>query len=441
MKRLMIVVVLILGIGVAAAPLVTGLVMETAVRRTCEEFNEVHEATGSGVSIELVRYDRGYLASEIEWKVLLGDLRTVYGVEEIVFVDRARHGLTSVASETLLEANEWYSDFVHQKLAGKDPLRISTRFGLTGDFASTISLDGFSFPVEGDMVSAKPGEVRLVLAKDLKGISAKGAWQGVSVPGKALLDGFSMKGDFDKITTFIWEGSFSFDLEKIEITEGPDPLEVADFSSSYALTYHEETNTLDLDFTYGLASVAGKRGPILDDATLRCGVHRMDARGYEDFMRIYMSTIQSALEEAASAPRNDGRAREAVADRVNAMRVELIAAYEKLLKKGLEIRIEEFTARLPQGSVTGNLALGLKEDIALSKVVQVAMKPSLAPKLFSLESDVRLPAGLVPDASRLTMPLFDGMETGLFLESDGRLVHRAEIRDGMLMLNGRPVLL
>jgi uncharacterized protein YdgA (DUF945 family) len=441
MKKLLIGVIVILVIAGVGAPYVNGLVLEHAVKQSYNDINMMYAETGSGVSLELVEYDRGYWSSEIKWKMHLGNLRNFYGVKEIEVINRAKHGLTGVMSRTSLEPNEWYSDFVNQKLDGKDPLHISSHFGLIGDFETSVRLDGFSFPANGDMVSVEPGKVRFAYSRNLKHVSAEGFWQGLAAPGKASLNGFSLKGDFNKITTFIWDGNCSFTLNSFESTEGPQPIKMSNLATGYKLSYNKGTNSLDVGISYGVDSIAGSQGIIVDDAAVRLVVNHLDAQGYEAFLKTYLKRVNSALEEAAITPQDPVQQQKIIKRKMGGMNLQIVAACEKVLKKGLAFRITDLEAQLPAGKISGNLIVDLKEDIVFSQLGQVLLDPSLALNLFSLQTDASMPADLVGNAPMLTTPLFQGMQTGLFVKSDDKLVHKAETRDGKLMLNGHAVAL
>ena len=114
--------------------------MEHIVKQAFSNLSMMYSDTGSDVSIEMLQYDRNIFSTEIELKMRLGSLKAVYGVEEIIFVDRAKHGFTGIVSRTSLEKNKWFTDFVSNKLNGKDPLAITTEYKLSGQITSTITL-------------------------------------------------------------------------------------------------------------------------------------------------------------------------------------------------------------------------------------------------------------------------------------------------------------
>ena len=119
----------------------------------------------------------------------------------------------------------------------------------------------------------------------------------------------------------------------------------------------------------------------------------------------------------------------------------LIGPAEQMLKKGLEIEIAGLKAQLPQGKIKGDLSLSLNKDMTMAQFIPIAMRPGAALDVFSLKSDLTLPARLTGDNPRLLFPAFEGMETGLFISDGENLVHHAETRDGKLFVNEKEVVL
>ena len=119
--------------------------------------------------------------------------------------------------------------------------------------------------------------------------------------------------------------------------------------------------------------------------------------------------------------------------------LQMLAASEKFLKKGLEIKISDLHAQLPAGEITGNIKLQLAKDITFTQLTPIAMQPNLAFDIFSMQSDLSIPAELVSDNIKLVSPLFSGMQTGLFVLEGKYLVHRAQTQKSELLLNGKKV--
>jgi len=169
-------------------------------------------------------------------------------------------------------------------------------------------------------------------------------------------------------------------------------------------------------------------------------MNNMDAQGYEEFMTVYTGTMYSLLDQIREAADDPARMEEIMQQQMPAAGLQFAAAYEKLLKKDLEIKITDLRARLPQGQISGDLQLRLNRDLTFAQLAPLIMQPKLALDAFSLESDLRFPAELAGENPSLVSPIYPGMQTGLFVLNGADLVHRARTKDGKLYLNGTEVL-
>ncbi len=76
--------------------------------------------------------------------------------------------------------------------------------------------------------------------------------------------------------------------------------------------------------------------------------------------------------------------------------------------------------------------------MTLADFMVLTQQPSQLVEIFSFSSDMTLPDGLIPDQqSLLTPPMLPGMQSGVFEQLGETLVHKAEIKDNKLMLNGK----
>ena len=174
MKKILAGIVVILLAAGLGAPFVNGLLAERQIRETFDKINKMYGDTGLGITVEITRYDRGFSSSEMEWKVNSGKMAALYGVKEWLFLNRMKHELTGVVAETTLTKNPVYMDFINQKLAGKDPLHITTRYSLTGTFETTTTLDAFSITEEGETLQVKPGRIRRYLRQAPQALFLRG---------------------------------------------------------------------------------------------------------------------------------------------------------------------------------------------------------------------------------------------------------------------------
>ncbi|EKD37375.1 MAG: hypothetical protein ACD_75C01150G0001 [uncultured bacterium] len=442
MKKIVggIVVILILaGLG---SPFICGLVMERIVRETFNNLNQVYVESGHDVSVEIVRYDRGFSSSEIEWRIKFGRLKALYDIDEVVFVDRAEHGLSGIVTKTSLEKNKWYSDFVAGKLAGKDPLHITTTYKMTGGIATTTAVDAFAIEAEQETFTIKPGSFTLVCDKEFRKFASEASWEGMAVADKLTMNGISLKSDLTRISSYIWDGQAHFVMQSVKAKgEGDiDQMELANLKVDYLLSYNKERNTLSAKAEYGADSITA--GPEkIGNIFARLGVSGLDAGRFEEFMKLYTATMNGFLAEMANAKDDPEKMKVLMEKQMATIGFQLVAAGEKLLTKGLEFQISDLHLQLPEGEIKGDVTLSLKKDMTLAEFMPVVNQPELALDILFLKSAASLPEKLVGDAPMLFAPLYPGMQTGLFIKSGDNVQHSAETRDGKLFLNDKEVVL
>ncbi len=206
MKKIIVGAVLLLAAAGVAVPFVNGLVAEKMIEQSFSNLNSMYAATGSDVSVEILQYDRHVFSTEIEWKIKFGSLQAIYGVDEIIFIDRADHGLTSIVSETSLEKNKWFTEFVSEQLDGQNPLAIVSEFTLSGQIQSHITFNAFTLPLEAEVVEIKAGRVTFDCDKELRNFYSEAAWDGLVVAEKLQVDGIAMSSSLERISTYLWDG-------------------------------------------------------------------------------------------------------------------------------------------------------------------------------------------------------------------------------------------
>ncbi len=435
MKKIVVGALLVLVIAGVGTPFVSGLMMENIVKKSFSNLNTMYSETGSGVSVEIMKYDRHFASTDFEWKMKLGNLKAVYGIEEIIFHDRADHGFTGIVSRTSLEKNKWFTDFVDNKLKGKNPLSITTEYGFLGQINSTIALQAFSLPVDDEVFLIKAGKAVSHCDEDLTNFSSQTLWEGFSVPGKIQVDGISMTSDLEKISSYLWEGTLIFGLEKSKSEGNAEPFELVNFKGNYSLDVDEEEKTLSAVTEFGVDHLLA--GPEkVDDAFVRIGVVNMDKQGFEGFMKLYTEMANTVFKDVLSAEDDPEKMKTILQQQIGQTSFQMITAYEHLLKKGLEFQISDLHALLPEGEVKGDAVVSLNKDMTFAQFIPLLQQPELALDIFSLQSDVSLPAALVGDNPMLLSPIYPGMKTGLFVKEGANIVHKAETRDGKLYLNG-----
>jgi uncharacterized protein YdgA (DUF945 family) len=440
MKKIIIGVVVILGIAALAVPFGCGLVMERVVRESFVNLNAQYAKSGHDVIAEIVRYDRGYSSSEIEWKIKFGRLKALYGVDEVVFIDRAEHGMNGIVSNTSLEKNPWYTDFVKNKLAGKDPLHIATNYKLAGGVEVTVAVDAFALQAENKNVEVKPGKVAVACDKEFKNFTTEAAWEGMVVAEQFSVGGVALKSALTMISPFIWDGDVSLALKNTHLQEGGENFDLTHVKIDYLLRYDKEHNKLSAKAEYGVDSL--DVGPDkISKIFVRIGINGVDAKGYEEFMKLYTATVSAILGDMTAAKDDPEKMKQILEQKMAMVGIQMVGAGEKLLTKGLELQVSDLHLQLPDGEITGDVTVSLMKDMTFTQFIPVVSQPALALEIISLKSNVSLPEKLVGDAPLLFAPIYPGMQTGLFVKNGQIVLHTAETRDGKLFLNDKELVL
>jgi len=429
-------ILLLAGIGI---PVFSGIMMERTLNQMFGQINQAYAETGMGFSYEIIDYDRRFFSSEIEWKIKLGTQKAFYGLEEIVFLDRAKHGITRVVSTTSLEKNQWFMDFLEQKVDGKNPLGISSEYRYSGNIIISIALDGFDWEMADAAFVCMPGQIAVTVAKDLKQVDSEVTWEGFSVDDKLVVNQVSMDSKLEKLSTYIWDGNVAFSVQNIQAESKRGRFELSKVSCEYLVDFEKDEKALSINASVGADKITGGPNPI-QDAFVQIGINQIDSDGFEAFMEMYSQIMMRVMGEMSAESGKDPEAvKRDTKKRFAALGLQMAGAYEKLLKQGLELQLADIKATFPQGRINGNFALGLKKDMTMVQFVPLAIQPSLSLDFFSLKSDFSLPIELVGERPKLLQPVFPGMRTGLFEISGDALIHHAETRNGKLFLNGHAV--
>ncbi|OQX17769.1 MAG: hypothetical protein BWK76_09635 [Desulfobulbaceae bacterium A2] len=439
MKKLGLALVVLLIAAVLAAPYVSGMVMERTVRQAVVNMNKMYGEAGQDIRADIVQYQRGYASSEIVWKVGLGPLQALYGIGEVQLVERAKHGFGSIVSTTSLEKNPWYTKFVQEKLAGKDPLHITTQYSLSGKIASTIALDGITLPVETETVAIKPGKMVASCDKEFKHFLGDVTWGGLAVGEKIVLEGLALKSDLTLISPFVWDGTISLAVPHVKAAKDPaERLELANLKGKYTLRFNKEQNTMSgmVDYGFDRLEVGQEK---VENAFVRIGMNGINVPAYKEFMTMYSRTMGDMLGEIVAAKGSAADLSKVNEKKMVMIGLQMMAASEKLLTKGLEFQIADLRLRLPDGEIKGDLTLRLNKDMTFLQFVPLTQQPALALDIFSLKSNLSLPQQMVGNNTMLLQPLFPGMRTGLLVPSGANYVHKAETKDNKLLLNDQEV--
>lgn len=439
MKKIVVGVVAVLALVAAGMPFVSGMVMEKGFRQCVENFNAMNAGTGADLRLQILRYERGFSSSEVEWKISLGSLKTLYGIEEILFTDRAEHGYTGVVSTTSLAGNSWYTDFVNERLGGTTPFAMTTEYTLTGDIRSVLSLKPFSLQMENETLESKSGQLVVECDWKLEQFRSSGSWEGFTASDTLSMTGVSFGSDLRMISSFIWDGQAALQIDQVMAHDDTVSMEMENLLADYSVKYDGEKRTLAAEASYGVGRFSDGSEKV-EHGAATIGFTGLDAVAYEEAMRLYMDLVSTMMAEIAAAGEDQEKVMQVLEEQMNSISFQVMAVYEKFLKGGLEVYVRDLHAGVRQGEIQGDVVLRLEKDMTLAQMIPLMNQPERIFDYISLQSDLRLPAELAGDNPMLFEPLSPGMRTGLFVKKGAELVHRAETRDNKLFINGEELI-
>ena len=438
-KAIAVASILVIGI-IAAIPFASGLIMEKTVRQAVEAMNAMNASSGADYSLKIIHYDRGYRTSDIIWKINLGSLRAICPIEEIIFRDHAEHGITGVVSTTSLNNNPWYAYFVADNLLGRDPVRITTHFGFGGGIESTLDLDAFMIPVGDDTIDVKAGRIVTQTDRALKTFISSGTWAGLSAGDNLSIGALSLDSNLTRFSTFIWDGTASFALEDLQARMAIDHLHIESVEGGYSIGNTDNRTMVSAEARLSIDGLRSNKRNV-DSASVHIDMNGLEADGYASFLRLYTQNMTQLLGNLQPPDEGPLVTQAAMSNKGPAPNLRFLAACENLLKAGLELNISNLHVELDDGIIEGGAALRLLQDVSLMQFPLFINQPGLLLDMLNLESLFKLPSQWVDANPRLTIPLYPGMQTGLFVQQGDDLIHQAKTVDGRLMLNGKEVFL
>jgi uncharacterized protein YdgA (DUF945 family) len=438
MKKIIVAVLLLLVIVGVGAPFVSGLMMERVVKEQVDKTNAEYAELGMDSNIEITKYDRGFSTSDIEMKVNLGSFEAVYGIKEIVITSHSKHGLTGIVTESDFNKNLWYADFVANKLDGKDPLSISSKYTYAGGVVSNVTMDAFSLKLEEGLLNVEKGTLVSNCDKSFSDFTIDANFGGVALGEDMKMSGMSIDGNMKKLNKLLWGGKIGYSIDKIAVNAEGEKAEIDNLKVQYEVDIDESANTMSIVTDLDLDKfVAGQDS--LENGSIRIGLSKLDVTGVEEFISSYISLMKNVMSQISESNEDPEKMQALIQEKLAKEQMQLMGAYEKLLKKGLELDVSDIQAKLPEGEIKGNFKLGLNKDMTFAQLSPVMTQPAMLTEIFSLNSNLSLPAALVADNPMLLGPIHPGMQTGFFVQDGENVAHKAEIKDGKLFLNDTEV--
>jgi len=441
MKKLLIILICLAVVCAAGLPIANGIVMERTIKSAVEANNSKTAKTGTGFRMKILEYDRRLFSSRVKWCIENPNGFPGSETAQLVLVDQGTHGFFSVKSQTTLEENPWYMQWVNTRLNGKDPLSIQTRFFLTGTMGSTIHVNAFSIENKEKMVHVHALNLDASTGKGLETLCAKGRWEGLSQGSKLVVGPVTFTSDLYQLTDMIWAGKNTFSLEQLKIDdEKSNPVDLSGLTVNFDTSASEDKTSITMTTNFHVDRIE-LGGEPLSDWTATLKLKQMNTDSVEQFMRRYSNMMTQASQRLEKTDGNPGDFQEILKDEMARNTPQLMAALNGLLKKGLGMEITGLDIDLPEGKVTGELDLRLKKDLAPSNLLIFAIQPDMMFSFFDLDAQLSLPYALAGGIPNLTEPLLPGMTTGLFVIKGDLLSLDMHIREEKLFLNGHQVVL
>jgi uncharacterized protein YdgA (DUF945 family) len=436
MKKLIVVVVLILVLA-AGLPFMNGVLVERVLKKTVDNVNAMQEGNPFGYSLEIVDYKRGYLTTELELKLDMDLLKAIYGIDSVIVKEHAKHGYLGVTSTTSLDGNDWYDSFVKDRLNGQEPLHIETFYSLFGGIETDILLDDISTNIEDITLQIKKAEMKVTSDRSLQYYDISGNWEGLDINQKLSVNEVSMMMNMEMITQLFWDTDAVIGIKDIDVTDKGQKTKISDLKLQTDTDVDKDTNTMGFDANYNIGSIHSKDMNI-EDTSLHLGIKGLKIDAYEEFMKIYFDMLSQIMPKMAlndPAKMNDGQMQKEMAK----MTSKMVAAYEKLLKEGLELQVSDVHVNLPQGEIKGEITLRLLKDMTFAQFPAMISTPEDLFDAIYLQTNISLPIKLVGEKPKLTQPPVPEMKTGLFVKDGDYLLNKMETKDGKLFLNGNEV--
>jgi uncharacterized protein YdgA (DUF945 family) len=441
MKKLLLVLICLAVVCAAGLPIANGIIMESTIKSAVEENNNKAAKAGTDLKIKILEYDRGLFSSRVKWCIEKPQGFSESDMKQLVLDTQGTHGFFSVNSQTSLQENPWYMEWMNTYLNGKDPLSIQTRFSIAGTMGSTIHMNAFSIEAKGKKIDFQNLDLDVSTGKEFETMDAKGKWEGLSQGNEIVMGPVTFTSDLYQLTDMIWAGKNTFSLAQLKINDGrSDPINLSGLTTNFETRASEDKKFMTMTMDFHLDRIELGDKPLSDwAATLK--LKQIDTASLEQGIILYSKMMTQAGQQLEKTGADPGDFQKILKESMARNTPQLMSALKDLLKENLGIEITGLDVALPEGKITGELDLSLKKDLDPSNIFVFAMQPDMIFSFFNLDAQLRLPYALAGGIPTLTRPLFPGMATGFFVVKDDSLSLDMHIKQEKLFLNGSQVVL
>lgn len=417
--------------GIAAAPYVSGMVIEQRMQSV-----SALPGLSDGITWSLDSYQRGYLSSTATSHVTLAGAD---GTRYLIHFKHTINQIPGVDGRYATIQTVWVPDAdikpqVEQLFSGKEPVVLNTALNIFGGSHT----EGEFAPISKPQVAFSGGKMTIDTAasgkftyaaafdslnitgqKDEKGMPQSAAFKGITLDANGVMD---------KKSHIAWNGQFAMKVASLTVgNEGA--------LSGLALTSHSVRTGDDFAVDVGLDvaeadfSAAPPAFRAMKDLKFKYGVSRIDAPALEDIVK----QAQLAQKQTMGDP-----------DKIKqAVSMSVMSHLPALLNAGPKFEIDPVSFKLPDGTV----ALHFSAELPPGHGNDGMNNPMSLLNLLDMKGDFSIPEAVYhaaqteagPDRQAVNEQQLQQMvQKGYVTQSNGMLSTNFAFNAGQLTINGLP---
>jgi uncharacterized protein YdgA (DUF945 family) len=431
MNKLAIGLGVVIVAGIAAAPYVSGMMIEKRMQSV-----SALPGLSDGITWSLDSYQRGYLSSTATSHV------TVAGADGTRYLIHFKHTINQIPGvdgryatiQTVWVPDAEIKPQVEQLFSGKEPVVLNTALSVFGG----AHTEGDFAPINQPQVTFSGGTMTIDAAASGK-FAYTGAFNSLNITGQkddkgmpqsAAFKGITLDADgvMDKKSHIAWNSQFAMKVASLTVgNEGA--------LSGLALTSHSLRTGDDFAVDVGLDvanadfSAAPSAFRTMKDLKFKYGISRVDAPALEDIVK----QAQLAQKQTMGDP-----------DKIKqAVSMSVMTHLPALLNAGPKFEIDPISFKLPDGTV----ALHFSAELPPGHGKEGMSNPMSLLNLLDMKGDFSLPEAVYQAAQTEAGPdrqavneqqLQQMVQKGYITQSNGMLSTNFAFKAGQLTINGLP---
>ncbi len=431
MNKLVVGLGVVIVAGVAAAPYVSGMMIE-------QQLQSVSALPGmsDGLTWSLDSYQRGYLSSTATSHLTLA---AADGTRYLIHFKQTINQIPEMDGRYATIQTVWVPDAdikpqVERLFSGKDPVVLNTALNVfggsrtQGEFASInqpqVKFSGGTLTIN----TAASGKFSYAAAFDSLNIAGQNDEEGM--PQSAAFKGITLDadGEMDKKSHIAWNGQFAMKVASLTVgNEGA--LSGLTLTSHSLRTGDDFAVDVGLDVTKADFSTAPPAFRTMKDLKFKYGVSRIDANAFEEIIK----QIQQAQKQGADDPEQMKQV----------LGMTVMGQLPALINAGPKFEIDPISFKLADGTV----ALHFAAELPPGHGSDGMSNPTSLLNLLDMKGDFSVPEAVYQAAQaeagsdRQAMneqQLQQMVQKGYVTQSNGMLSTNFAFKEGQLTINGQP---